>query len=133
MDPFPTAFLSESHLSQDGCQDHSRTMNPGQSLVQADGPPSLGSGYLGRADREVSRSEIQSHRRGTQCGMQVTVGAAGLPSTGERRSDERGSERSNRYQPHPLMDLKHVRASVKECLGLGTALGLGQSDAEILE
>ena len=112
---FPAALLSESYLPQDGRQDHPRTIKPGQGLVQADGPASLGAGYLGRPDSKVSGREIQSHRRHTQSSMQVTPGGAGLLSTGGRGSDERGGERSNRYQTEPLMDLEHVRPSVKEC------------------
>src|ERR1039458_10123297 len=131
VNPFPAALLSESHLSQDGCQYHPRTMNPGQGLVQADGPAGCGAGYLGCPDSKVSSRAIQSHRRHTQCGMQVTASGAGLLSTGKRGTDERGGERSNRYQPEPLMDLEHVRPPVKECLSLGIALGLSRSDAKI--
>ena len=133
VNPFAAALLSESHLSQDGCKDHPRAMNPSQGLVQADGPAGLGAGYLGRPDGKVSGGEIQAHRRRTQSGMQVPAGAAGLPSAGESGSDERGGERRNRYQAEPLMDLEHVRASVKQRLGLGIALGLSRSDAEILQ
>ena len=73
MDLFSAVLLRESHLSQDGCKDHPRTMDPGQCLVQTDGSARLGTGYLGRPDRKVSSRAVQSHRRRTQTGMQVTV------------------------------------------------------------
>ncbi len=133
MNLFAPVLLGESHFSQDGCKDHPRTMDPGQGLVQADGPARFRARYFGRPDRKVSSRAIQSHRRRTQSGMQVTGGAARLPSAGERGTDERGGEGLNGYQTEPLMDLEHVRTFVKERLGLGIALGLSRSDAEILQ
>ena len=130
---FAPVFLRESHLSQDGCKDHPRTMDPGQRLVQADGPAGLGTGYLGRPDRKVGSRTVQSHRRSAQSGMQVTGGAARLLSASERGTDERGGEWLNGYQAEPLMDLEHVRTFVKERLGLGIALGLSRSNSKILQ
>ena len=133
MNLLPAALLSESHFSQNRGQDHSRTMNPGQRFVQSDWTARLGAGDLGRANRKVSSRGIQSYRCHAQSGMQVTAGAAGLPSPGERGTDKRGGEGSNRYQSETLMDLEHVRPPIKECLSLGIALGLVRSDAEILQ
>src|SRR3974377_652352 len=108
MDLLPAVLLRESHFSQDGCKDHPRTVDPGQGLVQADGPACLGARYLGRPDRIVGRHAVQSHRRNAHSGMQVTVSGARLLSAGERGTDERGGEWPNGYQAEPLMDLEHV-------------------------
>src|ERR1019366_6600771 len=65
----PVTSLIKSNRPQDRCQDHPWAMNPGQSLVQANGPTGFGSRNLGRADGIVSAHKIQVSRRRAESHM----------------------------------------------------------------
>src|ERR1019366_1710350 len=133
MNFFPAIFLIESNRSQDGCQDHPWAVNPGQSLVQSDGPTNFGSRNFGRADGKISAQEIQVRRRRAERHMHITVCRIGAPAPSEGASDDRGDQRSGGYQTEPLMDLKHMRPLVEPRLSLGISLGLSRREAEVLQ
>src|SRR5579864_9123104 len=59
MNLFSVVLLAESHCAQDRGQDHSRAVNPGHGLVEADRPTSLGTGNLGSADGVVGGDSVQ--------------------------------------------------------------------------
>src|SRR5579864_3138103 len=60
MNLFSLAFLIEGDRTQNRRQNHPWAVNPGQSLVHADGPASFGTGNFGRANRVIGADEIQS-------------------------------------------------------------------------
>ena len=79
---FPFTFLIKGNCSQDGCQDHPWAMNPGQRLVQADGPTGFGSRNFGRADGIVSAHEIQVPRHRAESKMRIAIGRTGALAAG---------------------------------------------------
>ena len=56
---FAFAFLIESDGSENGRQDHSRSMNPGQGLMKADLTVSLRSRNPGGENGEIGAREVQ--------------------------------------------------------------------------
>src|ERR1019366_1066735 len=99
MNFFPATFLIKSNRPQDGCQDHSWAMNPGQSLVQADGPTGFRSRNLGRADGIVSAHKIQVPRRRAKSKMGIAIGGTGALAAGADARNDRDGQRNGRYQP----------------------------------
>src|SRR2546428_2530447 len=133
MNPFPPTPLIKSHRSQNGCQDHPWGVNPGQRLVQTDGPARCGPRNLGRADREVCAREVQGGRYRAERSVHRAAGRAGAPATCEGPRNDRGDQREGSNQPEPLVDHQHVRPLIEPRLILGTALGLGRREAKVLQ
>src|SRR5580704_17816818 len=131
MNLFPLALLVKRDGPQDGSQNHARTMNPGQSLVQADGPARHGARNSWRKDRKISSGEVQARRHRTQRRMQVPGSRAGALAPGEAPCEERGDQGNGRDQPQPLMNLEHVRPLVESGLILGVSLSLIDWKAQI--
>src|SRR6516165_7101177 len=121
---FPFAFPIESDRSQNRRQYHSWTVNPGQSLVHADGPVSFGSRNLGCADSKVSAGEIQVSRRRAESKMGPAIGGTGALAACEDPGNDRRDYRPSRYQTELLMHLEHVGPFVEPRLILRASLGL---------
>jgi hypothetical protein len=78
MNLFSLAFLIEGDRTQNRRQNHPWAVNPGQSLVHADGAASFATGNFGRANRVIGADEIQVARDRSEGEMRPAVWRTGV-------------------------------------------------------
>src|SRR5215469_4864375 len=130
---FAVIFLLVGERAEDGCQDHPRSVHPGERLVDANGASARSSLDAGRPDRKIRAGEIQIGRDCAENHVHGAIGVAGVLAAGPERSDDGSDERSCRNQAKLLMDLEHAGSLIEERLLFGVSLCLLRREAEVRE
>lgn len=84
VDVLALVFLFVGKCPQNRRQDHARAMNPSKSFVDADGSAGVSALHAGRANRKVSRGEVQVTRNRSQDEVDRAIGVAGFLATTPR-------------------------------------------------